>query len=73
MRSYTDAEIRAFSRMSWWEYAAKQGLPASVGPRASQRIEPGPGSYAARRRPARDFLSEPLDYLSLPLNELKEA
>jgi hypothetical protein len=67
-RTYSDAEIRAFSRMSWWEYAAKAGLPTSVGRRASQRIERGPGPYVARRKPVRDYLSEPIDYLSLPLD-----
>jgi hypothetical protein len=64
--SYTDAEIRAFSRLSWWEYAAKAGLPTRVGPR---RIERGP-YYAAKQKPVRDYLSEPLDYLSLPLPAL---
>jgi hypothetical protein len=63
-RPYTDAEIRAFSRMSWWQYAAKAGLPTSVGPRASQRIERGPSSYVVRRKPPRDFLSEPLSELT---------
>jgi hypothetical protein len=69
-KSYPDDEIRAFSRMTWWEYAAREGLPTSVGP---TRIERGPGSYVARRKPARDFLSEPIDYLALPLHVLKEA
>jgi hypothetical protein len=62
-KSYTDAEILAFSRMSWWEYVAREGLPASGVRRASQRIERGPGSYVARRKPARDYLSEPLSEL----------
>jgi hypothetical protein len=59
-KSYTDAEILAFSRMSWWEYVAREGLSSS-GRRASQRIERGP--YVARRKPARDYLSEPLSEL----------
>lgn len=71
--SYTDAEILALSRLSWWEYAAREGLPTSVGRCASQRIERGPGSYVARRKPALDFLGEPIDYLSLPLHILKEV
>jgi hypothetical protein len=58
-----NAEILALSRMSWWEYAAKHGLPTSVG-RRSPRIERGPGSYVARRKPPRDFLSEPLSELT---------
>jgi hypothetical protein len=70
-KSYTDAEIRAFSRMSWWEWEAKQGRPTSVGRRTSQRIERGPGSYVARRKPARDFLGEPTDWLALPLDYLQ--
>jgi hypothetical protein len=67
-KSYTDAEILAFSRMSWWEYAAQQGLPTRVGPR---RIERGP--RAVKPSAPRDYLSEPLDYLALPLHVLKEA
>ena len=39
MRSYTADEIRALTRMTWWEYAATQGLATSVAPR---RIERGP-------------------------------
>jgi hypothetical protein len=39
MRSYADAEILAHSRMSWWEYAAKAGLPTRVGFR---KIDRGP-------------------------------
>jgi hypothetical protein len=70
-KSYTDAEILAFSRMSWWEYAAGEGLPTSVGRRASERIERGHGSYVARRKPARDFLSEPIDWLAMPLDYLQ--
>jgi hypothetical protein len=62
-KSYTDAEIRAFSDMTWWQYVAKHGLPRSGGRRAGQRIERGPGSYVARRKPARDYLSEPLSEL----------
>jgi hypothetical protein len=58
---------------SWWEYAARDGLPMSVGRRASQRIERGPGSYVTRRKPVRDYLSEPLDWLSLPLGTLKSG
>lgn len=64
--SYTDAEILAYSRMSYWEYAATQGLPTSVGPRRIER-----GSYVAKQKPVRDYLSEPIDYLSLPLHVLK--
>jgi len=51
--------------MSWWEYAAKAGLPTRVGPR---RIDRGPYSYFAKQKPVRDYLSEPLDYLALPLD-----
>jgi len=54
--------------MTWWEYAAQQGLPTRIGPR---RIERGPGSYVSKRKPPRDYLSEPLDYLALPLDVLK--
>jgi hypothetical protein len=54
--------------MTWWEYAAEQGLPTHVGPRT---IEHGPGSYVAKPRAPRDYLSEPIDYLSLPLDYLK--
>jgi hypothetical protein len=68
MSAYSDAEIPAFSQMSWWEYEAKHGRPTSVGPR---RIERGPGSYVARRKPARDFLGEPTDWLALPLDYLQ--
>jgi hypothetical protein len=60
-KSYTDAEILAFSRMAWWEYAAREGLSSSGGRRASQRIERGPGSDVARRKPPRDYLNEPLE------------
>jgi hypothetical protein len=66
--SYTDAEILALSRLTWWEYAAREGLPTSVGPR---RIERGP--QALKPSAPRDYLSEPLDYLSLPLHILKEV
>jgi hypothetical protein len=65
-KSYTDAEILAFSRMTWWEYAAREGLPTRVGPR---RIERGPRTV----KPSRDYLSEPIDWLALPLHVLKEA
>jgi hypothetical protein len=71
--AYTDAEIIAYSDMSWWEHAEREGLPTSVGPR---RIERGPYPTARSRavaKPARDFLSEPIDWLSLPLHQLKEG
>jgi hypothetical protein len=61
-KSYTDAEILAFSRMSYWELD-RRGLLTSGGRPAGQRIERGPGSYVARRKPARDYLSEPLSEL----------
>jgi hypothetical protein len=64
--SYIDAEILALSRMSWWEYAAKQGLPTRVGLR---RIERGP--WGMKPRANRDYLSEPLDYLAMPLDKLE--
>jgi hypothetical protein len=64
--SYTDAEILAFLRMSWWEYAAREGRPTSAGPK---RIERGSRTV----KPRRDYLSEPIDYLALPLHLLKEA
>lgn len=56
--------------MTWWEYAAQQGLPTSVGPRL---IERGPRDYQRPRKveAPRDYLSEPLDYLSLPLDYLQ--
>jgi hypothetical protein len=54
-KSYTDAEILAFSRMSYWELD-RRGLLTSGGHRASQRIERGP--YVARRKPRRDYLSD---------------
>jgi hypothetical protein len=60
-RSYTDAEILAFPRMSWLEYVAREGLPASGVRPAGQRIERGPS--VARRKPVRDYLSEPLSEL----------
>lgn len=56
-------------RMSWWEYAAQQGLPTRVGPRRIER-----GSRAVKPAP-RDYLSEPfsgpIDYLNLPLDILR--
>jgi hypothetical protein len=55
--SYSAAEILALSRLSWWEHAAREGLPTHVGPRT---IERGPGMYA-KRKPVRDYLSEPID------------
>jgi hypothetical protein len=64
-KSYTDAEILAFSRMTWWEYAAREGLPTRVGPK---RIERGP--QVVKPSP-RNFLDEPTDWLSLPLHVLK--
>jgi hypothetical protein len=57
--------------LSWWEYAAQQGLPTSLSRPGVRVIERGPGSYVAKQKPARDFLSEPIDYLSLPLDALK--
>jgi hypothetical protein len=72
--SYTAAEILAHSRLSWWEYAAKAGLPTHVGPRT---IERGPqvATRDPKRKPPRDYLSEPrggaIDYLNLPLHVLK--
>jgi hypothetical protein len=65
-KSDTDAEILAFSRMTWWEWAAREGLPTSVGPR---RIERGPS--AVKPGAPRDFLDEPIDWLSLPLHILE--
>jgi hypothetical protein len=50
-KSYPDAEILAFSRMSCWEYVAKQGLPTRVGPK---RIERGP--WTVKPRAPRDYL-----------------
>jgi hypothetical protein len=61
-KSYTDDEIRAFSNMSYWELE-RLGLHQSGGRRANQRIERGPGSYVANRKPPRDYLSEPLSEL----------
>ena len=58
-KSYTPAELEAFTCMTWWEYAAQAGLPTSVGPR---RIERGP--YVAKPQPARDYLAD--DYLDDP-------
>jgi hypothetical protein len=63
-------ELKALTAQTWWEHEARRrGLPwppARVGP---SRIERGPGSY--KRKPARDYLSEPVDFLSLPLEVLK--
>jgi hypothetical protein len=75
--SYTDDEIRAFSNMSYWELDrrglltsgesdTRDGFGRTVFTKspAGQRIERGPGSYVARRKPARDYLSEPLSELN---------
>ena len=70
--------------MSWWEYARRHGLPDRVSAPV-QRIERGPGSYVAssgvspeapdrvatRKPPPRDYLSEPTDWLALPLEYLQ--
>jgi hypothetical protein len=55
-RSYTAAEILAFSRMSWWEHAAREGLPTRVGPRT---IEVGYRSQAERDAAERRQFSKP--------------
>jgi hypothetical protein len=65
-RSYTDDEIRAFSRMSWWEWEAKQGRPTRVGPRRNER-----GPWGMKPSAPRDYLNEPTDWLALPLDYLQ--
>jgi hypothetical protein len=68
-RPYSDAEIRAFSRMSWWEYQNLE--PAKIG---RQRTMQAP-QQRTRSKPARDFIAEPLsgpiDYLSMPVDALR--
>lgn len=49
---------------SWWTYAAREGLPTSVSTRRIER-----GCYAVKK-PVRDYLGEPIDYLALPLEYL---
>jgi hypothetical protein len=41
--------------MTWWEYAAQQGLPTSVEPR---KIERGAYSYPRTKRPVRDYFAD---------------
>jgi hypothetical protein len=67
--SHTDAEIIAHSDMSWWDFERKtrQGSPARD-ERVYRKIERGP--YVARRQ-SRDFLSEPIDWLAMPLHILR--
>jgi hypothetical protein len=56
-REYTTAEILAFGRMSYHELE-RLGLHQSSGRPAGQRS----GPYVAKRKPTRDYLSEPIDY-----------
>jgi hypothetical protein len=61
--SYTDAEILAFPNMTWQEYEAQRGRGS--GPR---RIERGPRTV--KPSAPRDYFSEPIDFLALPLHIL---